>query len=48
MVSDLVWIARGVPKKIPDKIKLDEEQLKQLIHGIISIIFSLLAFSRRW
>ncbi|PIO54428.1 hypothetical protein TELCIR_24210, partial [Teladorsagia circumcincta] len=31
MISDIAWIPRGVPKKTPDKIKLDDEQLKQLI-----------------
>ncbi|CAJ0602608.1 unnamed protein product [Cylicocyclus nassatus] len=33
MISDIAWIQRGVAKKIPDKVKLDEEQLKKLISG---------------
>lgn len=33
MISDIAWIQRGVAKKTPDKVKLDEEQLKQLIVG---------------
>ncbi|KHJ98570.1 WD domain, G-beta repeat protein [Oesophagostomum dentatum] len=35
MISDIAWIARGVAKKTPDKVKLDEEQLKQLISGSV-------------
>lgn len=35
MVSDLSWIQRGVAKEIPDKIKLDDEKLKELIEGAI-------------
>ncbi|VDM77967.1 unnamed protein product [Strongylus vulgaris] len=33
MISDIAWIPRGVAKKNPDKVKLDEEQLKKLISG---------------
>uniref|UniRef100_A0A1I7TE75 WD_REPEATS_REGION domain-containing protein n=1 Tax=Caenorhabditis tropicalis TaxID=1561998 RepID=A0A1I7TE75_9PELO len=35
MVSDLSWIQRGVAKEIPDKIKLNDEELKNLIEGAI-------------
>ncbi|KAK6057557.1 WD domain, G-beta repeat protein [Cooperia oncophora] len=35
MISDIAWIQRGVPKKMPDKIKLDDEQMKQLIMGSV-------------
>ncbi|EFO92992.1 hypothetical protein CRE_10119 [Caenorhabditis remanei] len=35
MVSDLSWIQRGVAKEIPDKIKLNDEELKKLIEGAI-------------
>lgn len=37
MISDIAWIQRGVAKKTPDKVKLDEEQLKQLIVGRLLI-----------
>ncbi|CAI5449125.1 unnamed protein product [Caenorhabditis angaria] len=33
MVSDMVWIQRGVAKEIPDKIKLTQDELKELIEG---------------
>ena len=33
MIPDLVWIPRGVAKKVPDKVKLDEQQLNELIQG---------------
>ncbi|WKX94717.1 hypothetical protein Q1695_011745 [Nippostrongylus brasiliensis] len=35
MISDIAWIPRGVAKAHPDKVKLDEEQLKQLITGSV-------------
>lgn len=35
MVSDLSWIPRGVAKEIPDKVKLNDDELKQLIEGAI-------------
>ncbi|CAP22829.1 Protein CBG01808 [Caenorhabditis briggsae] len=35
MVSDLSWIQRGVAKEIPDKIKLNDEELKKLIEGAL-------------
>ncbi|KAL6739097.1 hypothetical protein Aduo_012583 [Ancylostoma duodenale] len=33
MISDIAWIPRGVAKHVPDKVKLDENQLKELISG---------------
>ncbi|KJH41107.1 WD domain, G-beta repeat protein [Dictyocaulus viviparus] len=36
MVADVAWIQRGVAKKNPDRIKLDNDQLKQLIEGGVS------------
>nr|CDJ82924.1 SAC3 GANP Nin1 mts3 eIF-3 p25 and WD40 repeat domain containing protein [Haemonchus contortus] len=33
MISDIAWIQRGVAKKTPDKVKLDEAQMRQLIEG---------------
>ncbi|KAK5983575.1 Periodic tryptophan protein 1 [Trichostrongylus colubriformis] len=35
MISDIAWIQRGVPKKVPDKIRLDPDQMKQLIEGSV-------------
>lgn len=34
MISDIAWIPRGIAKSIPDKVKLDDDQLKQLISGM--------------
>ncbi|PAV66361.1 hypothetical protein WR25_09529 isoform F [Diploscapter pachys] len=33
MVPDLLWIARGVAKSVPNKVKLDPAELQQLIQG---------------
>ncbi|CAI4222090.1 unnamed protein product [Auanema sp. JU1783] len=33
MISDIAWIPRGVAKEIPDKIKLTNAELKELIQG---------------
>ncbi|EYB90756.1 hypothetical protein Y032_0214g2317 [Ancylostoma ceylanicum] len=33
MISDIAWIPRGIAKHVPDKVKLDENQLKELISG---------------
>ncbi|ETN69316.1 WD domain, G-beta repeat protein [Necator americanus] len=35
MISDIAWIQRGVAKKIPYKVKLDDDQLKELIAGAV-------------
>ncbi|VDM58952.1 unnamed protein product [Angiostrongylus costaricensis] len=36
MIADIAWIQRGVAKRNPDKIRLDNDQLKQLIEGGVS------------
>ncbi|GMS93706.1 hypothetical protein PENTCL1PPCAC_15881, partial [Pristionchus entomophagus] len=33
LISDLVFIKRGVAKTTPDKVEIDEQQLKDLLHG---------------
>lgn len=38
MIPDLAWIPRGAAKKIPDKLKLDKEQLEELIQGILTLV----------
>lgn len=32
-ISDLVWIKRGVAKKVPEKVEIDKEELKDLLQG---------------
>lgn len=33
LVSDIVWIKRGVAKHVPEKVKLNPEELRELIQG---------------
>lgn len=32
-ITDLVWIKRGVAKKVPEKIEIKKEELKELLQG---------------
>lgn len=34
LISDLVFIKRGVAKSTPDKVEIDEAQLKELLQGV--------------
>ncbi|GMT22050.1 hypothetical protein PFISCL1PPCAC_13347 [Pristionchus fissidentatus] len=36
LISDLVFIKRGVAKSTPDKVEIDQEQLKELLQGSTS------------
>lgn len=33
LVTDVVWIKRGVPKAVPDKVKLSNDEIRDLIEG---------------
>lgn len=32
-VSDVVWVARGVAKAVPEKVELEEKDLNELLQG---------------
>lgn len=33
LIADLAWIKRGIPKAVPDKVKLSSEEIRTLIQG---------------
>uniref|UniRef100_A0A0K0D5R0 XPGN domain-containing protein n=1 Tax=Angiostrongylus cantonensis TaxID=6313 RepID=A0A0K0D5R0_ANGCA len=45
MIADIAWIQRGVAKRNPDKIRLDNDQLKQLIEGMPFFVLGIHKFS---
>jgi hypothetical protein len=44
-IFDVAWIKRGVAKALPDKIKVDEQELKEIIQGWCYFCFYKIQFS---